>query len=64
MMALVPGDYLFGACTRINKKTRRPMLDVPKMWVIGRYDKSRILMLTLTIHYSERIYRTSNRKSF
>jgi hypothetical protein len=35
---LGPNDALFAGCTRINKDKRRPLLDVPKMWIIGRYD--------------------------
>ena len=38
IMTLGPNDALFATCTRINEYERRPLLDVPKLWIIGRYD--------------------------
>jgi hypothetical protein len=34
-LELIPGDFVFAACTRTNKTLRRPLLDVPKVWVTG-----------------------------
>ncbi|KAJ3507737.1 hypothetical protein NLJ89_g6136 [Agrocybe chaxingu] len=34
-LRLRAGDYVFAACTRINKQERRPSLDELKIWVTG-----------------------------
>jgi len=36
MVGFVLGDFLFAACMCINRKTRRLMLDVPKLWITGK----------------------------
>ena len=43
-MTLGPNDALFAACMRINEYERRPLLDVQKLWIIGRYDGFQMIL--------------------
>jgi len=60
---LDPNDAFLAACTRINEAKLRTLLEVPKMWIIGRYDGLLTTLGMLITGESGRILLKNKRKS-